>query len=160
MPDFSVTGIVTIDNTQSLISAQEVMTAADKATEKLAMLRRKALSTISLTMGLINQAYATLKQLVSAAGGIINPMFDMMFTIISSVVSTALAAAIMWMSTLNPVLIGVGVGLMLLSMAMNVKATAELHEAKGTVENFMTQMKMNVRRAAVRGVDVTPFGGH
>ena len=95
MPDFSVTGIVTIDNTQSLLDVDEVMTAADRATARLATLRRKVLSTLSLTMGMINQGYTAMKQLVDAAGGMVDPMFDMLFSILSSVISTSLAAAIM-----------------------------------------------------------------
>ena len=158
MTDFSVTGIVTIDNTQSLLSAQEVMDATDKATERLAMLRRKALSTISLTMGLINQAYSTMKTLVDRVGGIINPMFDMMFTMISSIVSTALAGAAMLFATMNPALIGIGVTLMVISLELNLKATMELHEAKGTVENFLNDMKMNVARARHQPVTFQPFG--
>ena len=148
MPDFSITGIVTIDNTQSLLDVDEVMDAADKATARLATLRRKALSTISLTMGMINQGYSAMKQLAAAAGGMIDPMFDMLFSILSSVVSTALAAAIMWMSTMNPILIGLGIGLMLVSVAMNVKTTIELNESKGTVKNFMNDIKMSIARSS------------
>ena len=147
MPDFSVTGIVTIDNTASLLSIGEVEEAADKATARLATLRRHALSTLSLTMGMINQGYSAMKQLVSAADGIVDPMFDMLFSILSSVVSTALAAAIMWMSTMNPILIGVGIALMILSVSMNIKTTAELHESKGTVANFMRDINMSIARA-------------
>ena len=158
MPDFSVTGIVTIDNTQSLLDVDEVMTAADKATGKLAMLRRKALSTMSLTMGMINQAYGALKQLANAAGSMIDPMFDMLFTMISSVVSTALATAIMFMSTMNPILVGAGIGLMILSTAMNIKATAELHESKGTVENYLNNMQRSLARSA-RADPFIPTGG-
>ena len=148
MPDFTVTGIVTIDNTQSILSVDEVTTAADKATARLATLRRKALSTISLTMGLINQGYASLKQLVTVAGGMIDPMFDMLFTMVSSIVSTALAGAIMLMSTLNPALIAVGVTLMIISLELNIKAQMDLHESKGTVQNFLNDMKMSAARSA------------
>jgi hypothetical protein len=88
MPDFSVTGIVTIDNTQSILSIDDVMSKAEKASQRLATLRRKALSTISMTMGMINQAYSVLKQMVNQAGGLINPFFDMVFGMISSIVSS------------------------------------------------------------------------
>ena len=148
IPDFSVTGIVTIDNTQSLLDVDEVMTAADRATARLATLRRKVLSTLSLTMGMINQGYTAMKQLVDAAGGMVDPMFDMLFSILSSVISTSLAAAIMWMSTMNPILVGVGIGLMILSVAMNVKTTIELNETKGTVKNFMSDIKMSIARSS------------
>jgi hypothetical protein len=147
MSDFSVTGIVTIDNTQSILSIDEVMTAADKATAKLATLRRKALSTISMTMGMINQAYGALKQLVGVAGGMIDPMFDMLFSMVSSIVSTAVTGALMLMSTLNPALIAVGLTLMVISLELNIKAQMDLHESKGTVANFLADMKMSIARS-------------
>jgi uncharacterized protein YfcZ (UPF0381/DUF406 family) len=137
MPDFSVTGIVTIDNTDSILSIDEVMDKAEKASQKLAMLRRKALSTISLTI----QGYSILKQMVNQAGGIINPFFDMVFTMISSVVSTAIASAIMLLSSVHPVLVGLGIGLMILSTALSIKAQAEAAESKGLVEDFLRNMQ-------------------
>ena len=159
MADFSVTGIVTIDNTQSLLSIDEVKDKAEAAAQKLAMLRRKTITTLSLVNGMITQAYSALKGLVSAAGGLINPMFDAMFTMISSVVSTALAAAIMLMSTLNPALIAVGVTLLVVSLELSIKAQLDLAESKKIVENFTRDMHMTIRRSQVRGVDVTPFRG-
>lgn len=154
MPDFSVTGIVTIDNTQSVLSIDEVMDKAEKASQKLAMLRRKALSTISMTIGMINQAYSVLKQMVSQAGGLINPFFDMVFGMISSIVSTTIASAIMLMSTLNPVLIGLGVGLMILSTALSVKAQAEAAESKGLIEGYLKDMQRGLA-----GRRIGMFGG-
>ena len=159
MADFSVTGIVTIDNTQSLLSIDEVKDKAEAASQRLAMLRRQTVTTLSLVNGMITQAYSALKGLVSAAGGLINPMFDAMFTMISSVVSTALAAAIMLMSTLNPALIAVGVTLLVVSLELSIKAQLDLAESKKIVENFTREMHMTIRRSAVRGVDVIPFRG-
>ena len=157
MADFSVTGIVTIDNTQSLLSIDEVKDKAEAASQRLAMLRRQTVTTLSLVNGMITQAYSALKGLVSATGGMINPMFDAMFTMISSVVSTALAAAIMLMSTLNPALIAVGVTLLVVSLELSIKAQLDLAESKKIVENFTREMHMNIRRAEVKGVDVTSF---
>jgi len=156
MPDFSVTGIVTIDNTQSLLSAQEVMTAAQKAAEKLAMLRRKALSTLSLVNGMVTQAYTALKGLVAAAGGMIDPLFDALFSMISSIISTALASAIMLMSTLNPALIAVGVTLLVISLELNIKARMDLMESKGLTDKFLSEMK---RVASQPRTLLRPFGG-
>lgn len=154
MPDFSVTGIVTIDNTSALASADDVMTAADKATQKMVMLRRKALSTISLVNGMINQTYGVLKQLVERAGGIIDPMFDMMFTVMSTIVSTALAGAILWMSTLHPALVATGIILMVLSLELNIKSQMELAESKGLIKTMMEMM----RRTARPPETASPFG--
>ena len=159
MADFSVTGIVTIDNTQSLLSIDEVQDKAEAAAQRLMMLRRKTVSTLSLVNGMITQAYSALKGLVAATGGMINPMFDAMFTMISSVVSTALAAAIMLMSTLHPALIAVGVTLLVVSLELSIKAQMDLAESKKIVENFTREMQMNIRRSQVSGVDVTPFRG-
>ena len=148
MPDFSVTGIVTIDNTQSLLEVDEVMTAADKATARLVMLRRKALSTLSLAMGIINQGYAALKQMISITGGIMEPMFDMLFTIISSIAGVVLAGAIMMMASGNPILMGAAIIIAMLGAMFSVKATMDLHERQGTVENFMNDMKMSIARSS------------
>lgn len=149
-----MTGIVTIDNTQSLLDAQEVMDAAEIAARKLEMVRRKALSTISLVNGLVTQAYSALKGLVSATGGVIDPMFDAMFTMLSSVISTALAAAIMLMSTLHPALIAVGVALMVISLEIQLKAQADLMESKGLTKTIMEMMRRTVQPPET----MSPFG--
>ena len=135
MPDFTVTGIVTIDNTASLLSVDEVMDAAEKASQKLAILRRKALSTISMTMGMVNQAYSVIKRLVDHTGGTIDPIFDAMFTTVSAVTSTAIAAALMLSSSMHPALITIGVTLMIISLELQIKTNMELEQARKEVKS-------------------------
>jgi hypothetical protein len=135
MPDFSVTGIVTIDNTDSLLSIDEVMSKAEKASQKIMMMRRKALTTLSMVNGMISQAYGSLKSVLKYTSATIDPIFDAMFSTISAVVSTALAAAIMLISGLHPALVVIGVALMVVSLELNIKATMELEEARKEVKS-------------------------
>jgi len=165
MTDFSVTGIVTIDNTQSLLSINEVKTKAEAAAEKVMTLRRKALSTLSMVNSMISQGYNILKRFVTAAGSVVDPLFDALFSMISSTLSSAFAAGAMLLATLNPVLIGIGVTLLIISTELNIKATMDLIESKQLIQGFMKNMHMNVRRAQVSGglgataTPVNPFSG-
>jgi hypothetical protein len=135
MPDFSVTGIVTIDNTDSILSIEEVEQKADKAAQKIMMMRRKALSTLSMVNGMISQAYGSIKGVLKYADVAISPVFDALFSTISAIVSTALAAAVMMMSSLHPALVTIGVALMVVSLELNLRAQMDLEEARKEVKN-------------------------
>lgn len=130
-----VTLTLTIDNTDSLLSIAEVEAAADKATQRLAILRRKALSQISMTMSMITQTYGTLKQLLRHTDQTISPIFDAMFSTVAAVVSTAVSSAIMLMSSLHPALVIIGVTLMVVSLELQIKANMDLIEAQKKVKS-------------------------
>ena len=150
MTDFSVTGIVVLDNVSALASADEVMDATDKATAELATLRRKALSTISMTLSMVSQGYSSLKQLLKYTGLTIDPVFDAMFTTTAAVLSTALSAAIMLSSSLHPALIAIGVALMVVSIELSIKTRMELDEARKQAKGSIYSVPDYAKEAAYR----------
>lgn len=146
MADFTVSGLVTVDSVQAEATIAAIQTKTDDTMDSIVKLRAKALTTISYAMGLVSRTYSVMKRLITDAGGMIDPVFDAFLQTITAVTSTAISSAIMLTSTMNPILVGIGIGLLLVSTALSIKATAELMAGKKSVESMMARADMYTRR--------------
>lgn len=146
MADFTVTGTIDIDSVQAEATIAAIQTKIDDTMDEIVRLRARALTTISYAMGIVSRTYSVMSRLVSDAGGIIDPVFDAFMQTISAVTSTAISSAIMLTSTMNPVLVGIGIGLLIVSTALNIKATAELMEGQRDVKRLIDRAQAYTRR--------------
>jgi hypothetical protein len=141
-----------VDSSQANAELDEFMAKLGDVIDETEKVKRDVLSTISRAMSMINQGYSVLKQFVNHTGGVIDPMFDIMFNTLSAMVSTAISGAMIWISTGNPLLIAFGLSVLVLSLELQLKTQYELAIQKAGIEQIYANMKNTFRPTTQIGV--------